>query len=331
MSAFDNGLTFQRAPELPEYPAYDVDIVSPELPCGSAWLVNCLIELGVPIWKPWNADVPGEWEAIGAHRYRYACAHEPWQRTLPALRYGRIFDFQSHPVPRVQHVWPGFYPHTAKTIFFARDPRDALYSVWQRNRAAGLIAAEINFVAFATSRYYHYPLSWAEYTLLFLRLWQAALSEREHLLLRYEDYRHDARDTLRRAVAFLGIKADEANLEHAARVSGFETLQRIENDLLTRGQISKPLNRAGLAYEYRTTFDTRMHAALGSRFRSVYAWLDYEADLSGVNAASTAVENDVDPLLEAMQADQLPTAGQAWLRKNLIAACADMALDSWPR
>lgn len=330
MSAFDSGLTFQQTPGLVEYPEYDVDIVSPELPCGSAWLVNCLLELDVPVFKPWNANVPGEWEALGNYHYRYASAEEPWQRSLPALQHGRRFHFLAQPVPRVQHVWPYFYPGTAKTIFFVRDPRDALYSAWRRQRGTNPVAKDVDFAAFASGRYHHYPLTWSEYVLLFLRLWQAALAEREYLVLRYEDYRHDAAATLHRAVEFLGMKVDAVALHRAAQLSTFERLQRIEADLLACGAIDRPLNRAGCAYEYRHCFDAAMHCALGPRFASVYAWLGYEADLSDVPAPTSHAVCDIEPFLRAMQADRLPAQAQAWLRERVAAVTADIALDRWP-
>jgi Sulfotransferase domain len=330
MSAFASGLRGQVSPELDEYPRFDVDIVSAELPCGSAWLVNCLLELDVPVWKPWNANVPGEWASLGARRYRYACADLPWQRTLPALQLDRVFAFRERPVPRVQHAWPGANPATAQTIFFVRDPRDALYSAWQRQRRMELIAADVDFVKFADSRYFHYPLSWSEYPLLFLRLWRAALRERGHLLLRFEDYRADANATLQRATEFLGVRTTASALQLATERSDFSALQALEVDLIQQGKIDASLNRAGRAYEYRTTFDAAMHAVIGPRYKDLFAWLGYAMDVPGAVAQAASAIQDIEPLLRAMLVDQFDPLAQVWLRDQVAIHTRDIALDRWP-
>ncbi len=327
MSAFDHGLAYQGTPEQPEYPAYDVEIVSPELPCGSAWLINCLLELDVPIWKPWNAHVDNEWQRLGTRRYRYVSAAPPWRRTLPALSCGREFRFRAMPVPRVLHYWPGAHPPVARTILFVRDPRDALYSAWRRE-APLPEAARRTFAQFVGARYFHYPFTRAEYLLLFLRLWREALREREHLVLRFEDYRNDAIATLRRATAFLGIDADDMALARAAENSDFARLRQIESSMLARGEIAAPLNRAARAFEHRATFDRAMHVALGPRYAQLYTWLGYDADRSAAIATAAFPSKDTAAVRHAMLLEQFPQAAQDWYAKHLAEQCADIPLQA---
>ena len=325
MSAFDNGLHHQDSPGFVEFPAYDVDIVSAELPCGVAWLVNCLIELDVPISKPWNAHVPDEWERLDDHCYRYARADEPWKRTLPGLVRDRIFRFRPGPVPRVSHAWPRFHPASRKTILFVRDPRDALCSAWQRARQGRTIGLEVGFVEWVRAPFHHYPLSVAEYLLLFLRVWREAIRDREALVLRYEDYRRAAVPTLRRALAFLRIDSEEAALLRTAERSDFAVLRDMESRQLARGDIQFAHNRAGRAFEYVDTFDAPMHAALGPRFADIYAWLGYERDRSGLVAQERRTGHDVGSILRAMRADQLPTPAREWLQAAVAQCTHDFA------
>ncbi|HEX3896011.1 MAG TPA: sulfotransferase domain-containing protein [Rudaea sp.] len=329
MSVFDGGLAHQQTPGVADYAEYDVDIVSPELPCGCAWLVNCLLELDVPIWKPWNAQDGSDWSRLAPLRYRYTNRAAPFARTLPALAADRTFDFLPRPAPRVMHYWPGFYPPVRKTIFFTRDPRDALHSAWHRARALGLVAADIGFASFAASRYFHYPLSWAEYQLLFLRIWRDALAERPHLIVRYEDYRQDPLATLRAALEFLDVAIDPTALQHAVDRSSFERLHQLESCESIAGNSPARVNRAGIANEHRATFTPAMHGGLGTRYTSVYSWLRYDADRSPPQSASVSNTTDIRHLADAMSIDQANATSRAWLIERLQHQTADISLGAW--
>ncbi len=63
------------------------NVISPELPAGSAWLANCMIELGVAVWNPWDVVIPNEWQQINKTMYRYNDANNNWQQTLPSLTF----------------------------------------------------------------------------------------------------------------------------------------------------------------------------------------------------------------------------------------------------
>lgn len=296
------GIHFQDAPDLKEYPRFDVDIVSPELPCGVAWLASCCLELGIPVWKPWGLDIQGYWQRLEAFQYRYIKPQTSFQGTLPGLKTGRVFTFLPEPVPRFSHRWPLTVPDQNKTILFVRDPRDALYSDWQRKLRNQQIAVDMSYQAFLASPYHHYSFTQRDYLLLFLRMWQSVLSDREHLIIRFEDYKTKPRETLKRALDFIGVKATEMQLETALSASDFKVVKSNEDNF--RGSADNPQslsNRAGIAYEYLQTYTVAMHEGIGERFDPLYQWLGYEG-YSEARGKAQPVERSAEQLSAVVQA-----------------------------
>lgn len=322
---FDARPQFHEYPDVPGFPAFDVDIASSEMPSGASWLANCLLELGVSLWKPWGADVSADWRACGPRRFRYVSADENWRRLLPSLAAGREFAFRAAPVPRVTHAWAGTYGDVPRTILFVRDPRDALHSLWHRARRVGLVPDDEDFATFVRGPWFHYPVGRGEFLLLWLRVWRIALAEREHLVLRFEDYRRDAAGTLRRALAFLDIDAADVDIERALAASDFAVARAAEAQLVADGTLAQTFNRAGVAEEWRASFDDAMHAAVGPRYASLYAWLGYAPDASGL-APPPEPEPPaewIERLLAAADAPSWLPARAARLRERLIAASMD--------
>lgn len=316
---FDGRPQFHDAPQAQGFAHYDCDIVSSEMPSGASWLANCLLELDVALWKPWGANLHGDWRQRGGRCYRYDRSDESWRRLLPGLRHGREFDFRAAPVPRLSHAWPGTCAALPRTLLFVRDPRDALYSFWQRALRVGLAPPSQGFAAFVAEPWFHYPLSRADFLALWLQTWRQALAEREHLVLRYEDYRADALATLRRAVEFLGIPADAAQLQRAVEASDFRVAQAAETQLIQAGTLAAQFNRAGQAEEWRTRYDDAMHAALGRRFDDIYAWLGY-APTPGDSASLATADWDMAAVASAAQPEPWPALRAQDLKRWLIAA-----------
>lgn len=320
---FDARPQFHEYPDVPGFPAFDAEIASSEMPSGASWLANCLLELGVSLWKPWGADIASHWRACGPRRFRYASKDASWRSLLPSLADGREFAFRAAPVPRVTHAWAGTYGDVPRTILFVRDPRDALHSLWHRARRVGLVPDDQDFGTFLREPWFHYPIGRGDFLLVWLRVWRLALAGREHLVLRYEDYRRDAAGTLRRALAFLRIEAADADVERALAASDFEVARAAE--ARRDGNAAPTFNRAGLAEEWRETFDDAMHAAVGPRYASLYAWLGYAPDASGL-APPAEPEPDagwIERMLVAADTRTWRPERAARLRERLIAASMD--------
>jgi hypothetical protein len=299
MSTFLHDPTQQETPGRPGHPRFDVDVVSPELPCGAAWLASALLELDVPLWKPWGLRDEALWEAVAPATWRHVCPGSPWSRVVPGLTHGREFRFRSTPVPRFTHSWPGQLAALPATVLFVRDPRDALYSAWRRARRMGQIG-EVDFESFLASPYHHYPLSWARWLALFLAVWRDALTERRHLIVRFEDTKADPLATLRGALAFLGMDVSEADAQRACGAADHGTAAAIERRLVADGVVPSPILAGGVPYEYRNHFTPRMHAALGPDIALPCAWLGYEAPPREVGDARPFADLDREALLAAI-------------------------------
>ena len=269
---------FQDTPGWPEYPAYSADIVSCGLPSGAAWLFSCLLELGVPAWKPWNADTTLEWIPHGDYRYRYSCAGDPWSRLAPGLVSGREFAFRAQTVPRYTHAWPGVQPRAPRTILIVRDPRDALYSAWRREEVSlGLdgLSAE-RFIAYAKASCVGENYRRADYWDRFHAIWLDSVAAEAHLIVRFEDFKHDPLVVLGKVCSFLDLAAEPREMADAIAVSDFGSVARIDQDMVRRGVFNWTLNRAGIANEFVTTFSTEMRRVCAGADTSTWRRLGYD-------------------------------------------------------
>ena len=308
MSDTSEKLHFQESPGLEDFPHFTLDVVSPELPCGSGWLGNCFLELGISLWKPWGLDTSKKWERIGPFRYRYIQGPSPLQQTLPALVTGREFTFRPHPVPRFSHQWPLICPNQKRIVFFVRDPRDALYSEWRRQQANGRLAEGTSFTAFLNSPYYHYPFSFRDYPLLFLRLWKNVLGGQKHLVVRFEDYKADANATLKKVIKFLGLKVSASEIQRATDLSDFSVAKKIEQERSAKHELHLQLNRAGIPFEYYQAYTPAMHDQIGPLFDPFLRWLGYESYEKGRQHShpQQLSESELKSLLSAMDAFSAP-------------------------
>jgi len=307
MSDTSQGILFQEFPGLEDFPHFTLDVVSPELPCGSGWLGNCFLELGISLWKPWGLDTSKKWERLAPFHYRYVQGPSPLQQTLPALVTDREFIFRTHPVPRFSHQWPLICPDQKKVVFLVRDPRDALYSEWRRQQANGRLSQNVSFTAFVSSRYYHYPFSFRDYLLFFLRLWKSVLPGQKHLIVRFEDYKSNANATLKKVLKFLGLKVSASEIHRATELSDFSVAKKIEQERSAKNELALELNRAGIPFEYFDSYSPAMHDSIGPLFDPLYEWLGYESYDDGRRHShpSTLSESEVKNLLSAMDASTI--------------------------
>lgn len=257
-----------------DYPGFTFDVVSPELPCGAAWLANCFLELNVPVWRPWDIEIENEWKRLAPFHYQYADVQLPWKQNLPALQYLREFHFKAEYAAFINHRWPFPYEQSRPLIFFVRDPRDALYSYWRRAKHNEK-DFNLSFENFVNSRYFHHPFSFREYLLVFLQLWRSRLEEQSHLIVRFEDYRRNSQKTLIKILDFLNIPAETDLVSRALACSDFAAVKRVEDQLEKEDQLDRRFNYAGTAFEYQNHYTPAMHNCIGTDFDEVCEWLGY--------------------------------------------------------
>jgi len=283
---------------LEDYPDFTFDVVSPELPSGAAWLANCFLELNIPVWRPWDIEIDNEWRRLAPFHYQYSDRLQPWKQTLPALQYLREYHFNPGHAACIHHQWPFSYKKKRRLIFFVRDPRDALFSYWRRTRH-NEEDFNLSFEHFVHSRYFHHPFSFREYLLLFLQQWKNHLSGHNHLIVRFEDYRTNARKTLTRILDFLDIPVESDLVDRALVHSDFLALKRVEDQIEKSTQLKNRFNYAGIAFEYQKSYTPAMHKCLGADFDDVCKWLGYTsyADAYYQSNTNNIYKRNVDALV----------------------------------
>ncbi len=278
---------------------YDVTVASPELPCGAAWLASALLELGVPLWRPWGIDDTDAWIPLAGNHWRYAFPGSGWSRLVPALVDGRCFRLRTRPVPRFTHAWPGQLPVTPRVVVVVRDPRDALYSAWRRARRGGQ-PVPASFAGWAADEHRELPMSRAQHTRIWWQAWLTHLAGTPHRVLRFEDFKRAPRAALRAMLAFLGVRTPGRAAARARRAAQHEHFAAAERTLLDRGVIATPTLAGGVPYEWRGHFTEADHASLGPGWDGLLAALGYEAmppALRGREAARIDADATVAALL----------------------------------
>jgi hypothetical protein len=271
---FDTSLSRLQHPGRPGYPDYDVDIVSAELPCGAAWLATALLELGVPLWRPWAIDDGKSWTQRADRRWQYHYPDSAWSRLIPGLIDGRVFRFRQRPVPRFGHHWPGILPGIERRILFVRDPRDALYSAWRRACRLDHETANPGFATWVRQPFAHLPLSRAAYLQHYWQAWLHAGDDAHLLVVRFEDSKHDAQACLRRILRYLELDTGARAIARACAAAHHRHAAGADQKLAQAG-IGPRMLGDGIAEEWRLHFTAEMHAAVGAGFDALNASLGY--------------------------------------------------------
>ena len=252
-------------------------VVSPQFPCGAAWLANALIELGVMPVELWGFDTTLEWVEDPEGNHLYVAEHWPWRQTLASLKPGARFRFDSAIAATFTHLFPWQIQPAADVIVVLRDPRDALYSEWRRQRRNGQLDASINFAAFAGRPFHGGPLSNADLLWLHLRCWfevHAAGQIRVHLV-RFEDWKRNDCGVLASVVAWLGLVRTAPAIARACAASEVGLLLAVEEEVVREDPTASRFNHRGRAQEWLTSWSADEHRALGPHWQSLLADLGY--------------------------------------------------------
>jgi hypothetical protein len=260
---------------------------SPMEPSGASWLLNCFLELGIRIaHKPivetlWRGSVPRVsarfmWEerADGSVIKPKADVLKKW---LPALTRHERFHFRPDvEVEYVQDVATGA-DEGRETIFFVRDARDALYSMFRR------VQPELSFEEYLDlpnpQTLLDRPAHWA----LHVRSWREIAGIR---FFRFEDYKADAAGVLRSVLATLNLPYGDDAIQRAVAASTSEQARAAEAEYRrSYPQDNEVANRAGRVGDWRTHADAvggiaRIERTVGTLLRE----LGYTVD-GGVEGA----------------------------------------------
>lgn len=188
---------------------------------GATWLANCLVEIGLPYLYPgkqvgelWDVDaesgvwqIKEEFKSIG--------------RQIPALSVGRVHCFKSPELSfTLEHQMLTHEYACKKAILFIRDPRDALFSMWKRYEDRWSFKEFLSMLVYSGLPNLHYC------NLIYLQ-W---LRHQDCLIVSFEDYKNDARGTLRRVLDFIDVDRTDSEISVALERSSVDAARANEEN-----------------------------------------------------------------------------------------------------
>ena len=234
-------------------------IASPGEPSGGSWLINCFLELGIKVghkpfvdnvWRGSHPALPPDhiWQPVGGRHVINPKARS-LAKFLPSIGREDSFAFRDDvEIDYVQDL-PLRDGDDRPVLLIARDPRDALYSHYRR------VAPELTF-----EQHIRFPnpltlLDRATHWALFFSAW---LDRPDVHVVRFEDYKQDARATLVAALASVDLRFADDRIDTAIENSSFEAARAAEEAF--RQQFPKDreiANRAGKVGDGRGRAEVR--------------------------------------------------------------------------
>ena len=228
-----------------------IRFASPIEPSGASWLLNCFLELGIRIaHKPVVDEVwrgsrvpPGFMWQDSADGSTLKPKAEVLTKWLPALSRQERFNFRTDvEIEYVQDLATAS-DDGLEAIFFVRDPRDALYSMFRR------VQPELSFEEYLEIPNPQSLLDRVSHWAAQIRSWQLVDGVR---FFRFEDYKSDAGSVLAQVLAALDLAYGAEAIERAVAASTSERARAAEDEYRTRyPQDREVANRAGRVGDWR--------------------------------------------------------------------------------
>lgn len=189
-----------------------VYLATPWLPTGGHWLINCLLESGVKV-STYRCREKDWLVRDGRH---YVGAYERFKSYIPAFSDNESFLFRDDVEVIWGHVFPYKHMLCNKVTVFTRDPRDALYLQYRREKDMVGAATYKDWLRWP---FHESLLDAVDNWDIFHRLW---LKHPSRFFCRYEDYKADARATFEQVLDHLGIEVAPERVEQALNRSSYE-------------------------------------------------------------------------------------------------------------
>lgn len=216
-------------------------LMSAREPSGATWLINCLLELGIKTQRRRNSSLE-MWLPHG-DRHALNSEEEILKKWLPALWDHQEFKFRDDIEVEWAHVWPGIEHDDYQVIYFARDPRDSLFSRYKRE------APDQTFEEFLMFPDVNTLLDKAHNWRLFNLAWMRHPRQRVFL---FEDYKQDAWQVLTEVLVYIGLTYSEADMQRALIASTFERAAQAEAKYRAmHPEDQETINRSGKAGEWK--------------------------------------------------------------------------------
>lgn len=193
-------------------------LISPPYPCGLSWLINCFLELGI---KTYRKNDTGEmWLLNENNEYILNPNENDLKRWLPILSNKTSFKFLDNLEAEWQHSFPKNEHLNAKIIYFIRDPRDAFFSMYKLHRS------KVPFEDYIKSIEPYSLLDRINHWVLFNLSWMNLPNN--IVFFRFEDYRNNPFDTLKRICLHLNLRFTDNQIQTACENSSFEKAKKAE-------------------------------------------------------------------------------------------------------
>lgn len=196
-------------------------LIGPREPSGLSWLYNCLLCLDIKVHYVNPRNDGSMWLCT-----ENGCVLNPvddiQKKWAPILSKKGKFNFRDDIQVQFDHAWPTGWQRNQKIIFFVRNPYDSLFSRWKRD------ANEMSFEDFLNVPDHITLLDKVNNWNLFCESWLAQRNCVDWHLVRFEDYKKNAKLVLIEVVKFLGINVSHEQLAYALSQSGFEEAKQVE-------------------------------------------------------------------------------------------------------
>ena len=245
--------------------ARKIFLVSPNLPTGATWLVNCFLELGV---KTYRSPEDNMWTRDG-RRFILKANEYILKKWMPALSAHGEFEFRDGVEAEWVHELPGGRFDGAEILYFIRDPRDSIYSQYLRTKPSQ------SFREFVRSTDARTGLDLVESWRRFNLCW---MSYKDDLpFFRFEDYKRDAAALLGRIVDFIQVPAGTAEIRRACEASTSEKAAWAEKKYNeSHSEDPRVINHGGRIGAWRETPDScEVMAEIEERNRDLMGYFGY--------------------------------------------------------
>ena len=213
---------------------------SPREPSGATWLINCLLVLGI---RTFRYSPEGMWRREKG-RWLLNPHEQLLRKWLPSLSDQDRFDFRDDIEVQWMHEWRSGKYADAQILYFVRDPRDALFSRYRRE------APQLSFAEFADFPDAQTLLDKVVNWKLFNEGW---LAHPRLTVVRFEDYKRNAQETLRQVLGALGLAYGQGDIERAVQASTYDRAAAAERAYRTAHPAdTQVINRSGRPMEWQT-------------------------------------------------------------------------------
>jgi len=275
-------------------------IISPLAPNGVGFLLNILLELNIMVFRgtkpnqgPTDQGPPTMWRRVGRKYYiKDEFQYENIKMHISSIRnnFGYVFE------PDVEVHWD--HPislndyQERSLIVFVRDPRDALFSLYRREKTAERISGDLDFKGFLNSRSARFLGIYNDIanrhesgeSLIFRNYWYsnqsrflgnggygtivdehlgyyetmlsglANLGKERFMLVRYEDMKRLPLVHLINILGYLSVHRDISEMVHAINSSSVSKAAKIEMEsrLTKNGNV---INAKGMPYEWKSNLE----------------------------------------------------------------------------